>query len=360
MRASCFIQAAAILAAVAFLVGSPSSDELRRATAAEDLDAPRAPGSGAIEQRISYALEMAGRGAIYTARAELVRALATLAQARDAEGGTQESSRAMDAGLTALREAADFVPAGEGSAATVDVARAAVRHRTPVLKETPADRLNPAFALQSYHAYAVEQLARAGGHNPLASKILTSLGRLESAAASGPVRGTGAAAGMALHQAALVVNRRNYEAANELAVLQARYGRLEEARDLLLHSLSVSPCLESWHNLAVVCERLGDRKGAQEARQQCTNMRRDQAASAGGTQDGTVCWLDAKTFAAQSGEPEPGALLSKAKTPLPATPPPADAPVVKKDLVSLWLSGLGRTASREESSARQSQSGMAR
>src|SRR5947209_6576071 len=99
------------------------------------------------------------------------------------------------------------------------------------------------------------------------------------------------------HQAALAADGGNWLAANELGVLYARYGQLAEARQLLVHSITVHPHVEGWHNLAVVHHRLGETDLAQRAESQRQLLAQQSAKSADGAGD-TVRWVDPKTFAA--------------------------------------------------------------
>lgn len=288
-------------------------------------------------QKISYASELAGRGASYAARAELIGALKSVVQTLDAEQGSQAHSRAMEAGLTALREAADFTAHGQTSTVSVDVSHVAIGHRTPVLRNLPADELTPAGALQAYYRYATDQLTVAGGHEPIASRVLYGLARLESDPSSGSSQSIAGANAIALHRAALGINPRNYQSANELAVLEARFGRLEEAKALLVHSLEISPSCEGWHNLSVVYEKLGERKAAQAAREwyELLKSRTGQNDPTQIGQGAAIYWVDAKKFAENS-QPETEALVARAPT-APTAPAAAPATSSPMDPLTKWL-----------------------
>ena len=127
----------------------------------------------------------------------------------------------------------------------------AAAHQTPVLKNADGERLSRAEALQRYHTFATQQLAYAGGNSPIGSAALYGLGRAQSITTAGagtrnPLAGPNA---MALYQAALIVDPKNYMACNELGVLMARYGDLDAAENQFVHSLSIKPQPETWHNL---------------------------------------------------------------------------------------------------------------
>jgi tetratricopeptide (TPR) repeat protein len=169
-------------------------------------------------------------------------------------------------------------------------------HQTPVLKD--AEVVSPVIAQQQYLGYAQSQLARAAGNEAVASLTLFRLGKVQMAMAqqdSDPQMQHGPQS-MVYYQAALTADGRNYLAANELGVLMARYGQLQEARRLLVQSVSIQPHAEAWHNLSVVHQRLGETDLARRATHERELLaQRSPAASAA---EGNVEWVDAKTFAA--------------------------------------------------------------
>ena len=73
---------------------------------------------------------------------------------------TDEHSRELAAGLRAMDEADDFVPAGAQLEAELDVRKVASAHRTPVLHDH-AEAVTPQDAVALYHGYAQEQLSKA-------------------------------------------------------------------------------------------------------------------------------------------------------------------------------------------------------
>ena len=217
--------------------------------------------------------ELAGRSAYFSARAEFILALRLVSQALDAEYQTGAHSRALAAGLTALKEAQDFIPGGSRLEADLDVPGIIAGHFTPILK--PADATSPAplDALQCYLTFAQEQLAYAAGNELAGSMALHGLGNLHRVLAekgNSTIRAAGTKT-VVFYQAALMVNPRNYMASNELGVMLAQGGRYEDARTALEHSLSVCQRPEGWQNLAVVFRRLGLADLAQRA-DRCSRM----------------------------------------------------------------------------------------
>jgi tetratricopeptide (TPR) repeat protein len=211
-------------------------------------------------------VDLASRGATFTARGHFVQALRTISQALDAQQETDHYSRALAQGLTALKEAQDFVPrAGQGEV-LVDVAAVAAGHRTELLRTGPPVK-SALAAVQRYYTYAQEQLASAAGCETAGSHALYQLGKLTAATAAGAetalvLRGQA----MVLHQAALLSDERNFRAAHELGVLLAQSGRWEQARQCLTMAAAIGQQPASWHNLAIVHERLGDAAAAAQAR----------------------------------------------------------------------------------------------
>jgi hypothetical protein len=239
---------------------------------ASDSSTDIAPGAlaaveGKARQRLSTAFSLARRGAIYSARAELIGALRMIAQALDAQQRTNDHSRALAAGLQALREVDDFLPQRAQMAADVDLAHIVSGHRTLVLKDADLDRLTSLEAAQRYYTFAQQQFVAAGGGAPSTSLALFGLGKLQNGSpASGSDDETSSRAqAMVFYQAALMVDGRNFLAANELGVLLARFEHWEDARRVLQFGLSVDSQPALWRNLATVHRHLGEHELARLA-----------------------------------------------------------------------------------------------
>lgn len=314
--------------------------------------------------------ELAARGALFSARAEFVQALRLIAQAWDLHGQTRGHSQALAAGLQALREADDFVPRGSRLEADLDVLALAAAHQTPVLKRALADGpalhspapascaltrveagesscrddVPAAMALQRYYTYAQEQLGAAAGGEDAGSMALYGLGKLYSTLAAQPAQSVVAArpTAMVFHQAALATSPRNYMAANELAVLLAWYGRFEPARELLRHSLRVSPQPATWRNLAAVHRQLGEVALAELAEREATRADGSLAVSgqaARPSQTAPVEWVDSSTFARTSKPAAKIELPSSRAQPAPIAPAPIAPtlrPTAGQSPRSLW------------------------
>lgn len=286
------------------------------------------------DAQIRHGFALAEKGAVYSAEANFIDALTLIANALDAERGTREATTALGAGLKALREADDFALAIDQLASPLDLAGTIAAHSTPVLKTVEVTNLTPLRAMQQYYAYAEKQLAAGGGGEPAASLALYGLGRMQGVPGIGtaPDRAMTGPKAMVLHRAALAVDARNFMAANELGVLFARFGQLEESRRLFEQSLAVKPTVEAANNLARVAEQLGQTERAQTARLQALRAGGEPHGTAprlpAGRPVPTVVWVDVPTFVANAG-PEAvhqGAQTVSAERPAPTPPRPNAAP----------------------------------
>jgi tetratricopeptide (TPR) repeat protein len=273
------------------------------------LPAPAAVSRSAMQPVADQARAMAARadvmaqkGMVFSARNELIQSLRLVAQALDLQQGTTTHTAALAAGLAALKEAEDFSSQPGRAAEAIDVAAIARTHRTPLLQQ--AGGMSPVAAQQQYYNYAQQQLAWSVAGEPAASRVLFTLGKLQLAMAGeqSDQQSLSAPRAMVLFQAALATDSRNYLAANELGVLLARFGQLPDARRALLHSVSIQPHAEGWHNLAIVHQRLGEAELARlaEHERQLLVHSGAPAPAAGGKR---VEWVDPRTFAAQSPPP---------------------------------------------------------
>ncbi len=255
-----------------------------------------------------HGFELAGRGAYFSARAELTLAVRLVADALDAEHQTTKHARALAAGLTALKEAEDFMPTRSQVKADLDLAILLGGHRTPVLQDVPTDNLTPLTALQCYFRYAQEQLATAVGEEFAGSMALYGLGNLHrtlAAQRSSSLRGAGPKA-VVFYQAAILACPHNHMAGNELGVLLARGGRYEEARVALEHSVLAYQHSTGWNNLAVVYRELGLPGLAEYADWQSQAARQAEAARRAEPPDDhgqQVQWVEPATFARSYADP---------------------------------------------------------
>jgi tetratricopeptide (TPR) repeat protein len=270
------------------------------------------------DQQIRHGFELAGRKAYYAARSEFIAALRLVAQGLDTDGHTTIHGKSLAAGLTALKEADDFIPHGAGLEADLDLADIIAGHTTSVLKDADQSSLTALAALKSYFNFAQKQLAQAAGREVAGSMALRALGKLYEEMNKTTCSGIKAAEPKAkvFYQASLLVFPENYMAANDLGVMLARNGKYEEACKMLEYGTSLSKQSTIWHNLAVVYGSLGRQELANQAQRQAAIARQTELARQKNLQISSgdqVRWVDENTFAQGSLNP-----TRRAKTSSPA------------------------------------------
>gem|GEM_PF-6694301 len=322
----------------------------------------RSPGSTRVTLLVAdqyrRAMGMAEKGALYAAEEQLLQTLWLIAQAGDEAADSHRHTEALTSALLAWREAEDLAPAIGPTVTSSHVKLLIDSHRTPLppeLEEGPVQALD---VLQAYFAFAQDRMLEAVGHEPAATHVLYGLGRLQTA----PTRLTtprlrlGGAKAIAILQTALDVDERNYAAANELGVLLARCGRLEESRATLLQAASVVGEPEVWENLVAVGHRLGDGNLVRHANTQLLAARERRArgeSPSAAPSASQIHWVTPETFA--TAPPETG--LAAAHPPLspppqPPTPTVADNPDAggRKGLFG-WLPGRKSAPGSEKPAA---------
>jgi tetratricopeptide (TPR) repeat protein len=253
------------------------------------------------EEMARRGYDLAQRGGLYSARAKFTESLRVLAEALDAQRQTTAHTQSLAAGLRALEEVDDFVPRGVQFEADMNLPLIVDAHRTPVLKNRPLDGMTPLTAQRVYLTFAQEQLAAAGGDQSVASLALHGLGKIciTPAQMNGPQVRIAEAKAVVYFQAAVLIEPRNFLSANELGVLLAKFGRLEDARHAIEQSVANSNSPTAWQNLAVVNERLGDQQKAAICRQRIETaiVQSRQAGTNNGGSQYMVRWVDPETFA---------------------------------------------------------------
>ncbi len=260
-------------------------------------------------KHLEYGASLARRGATYTARKEFIQVLYMISQAADAIGNTNVLSDKLMKGLAAIEEADDFGNVGLVNDNGVDVTRIVAVHRSQVIGREGAT-MSPIDALQRYFAYARENISVACVHQPLASEALYSLGKLysieqQTQAISDKLEGPKA---IAFHEMAILVDPENYRSSNELGVLLARYGQLQQAKKALLQSVSVRPNVQVWKNLASVHRNLGERELEQLALKEAALTHQKMLANQsveGETGDDGLTWVGPKSFDQMGVKPSP-------------------------------------------------------
>lgn len=271
------------------------------------LQAP-SQGLGAVERQaqvhVVRGFDLGAKGSLLAAREEFLSALGVLVHALDAAGNTTFHATALAAGMTALDEADDFLPKGAVGSAPRSVIDVALAHDTPLFHDRTAPAVPPLVAVQRYYTYAQQQLSAAVEAQAAGSRALYGLGKTYTALSretNPPVRAADSKA-VVWHQAALLADSENYAAANDLGVLLARWGKLPESRELLQHSLSLAPRVETWQNLASVHRALGEEDLAQSAAAEAASLRARQPTQSAGPY--RIQWVSPDAFGRAA--PAPG------------------------------------------------------
>jgi hypothetical protein len=297
---------------------------------AEDISPPPAQTGGSnlsevalrrVREHVQRGLDLAERQAVYSAHEEFAQALRMVAAELDLVAGTRQHEAAVIAGLRTLNSVDSF------SADSISERTAGTAG--------PAPGSAQLSTIQQRLLAVQEQLAFGLGHESEGSRAVYFLGRSQIAilGETAEERALAGPKAIALYQTALAVDPANYVAANELGVTFARYGQLANARQALSHAASINPCPEIWRNLSIVCERMGDKTAAEQARAQGESVA---ARASGGASDpsaqarasaANVRWVSPTEFVQCSGNVDLNEPIAKrSATPSAAAMPASPAP----------------------------------
>ncbi len=209
---------------------------------------------------IEYGKSLARRGAFYAARQEFYSALRLVAESVDNQTNSKQYSEGLVAAFIALKEADDFYREQGNIERVADVAEISISHRTQAIHPNEKAQMSAAQAMQAYYAYAQDLLVQTSGHSVVAGEALFCLGRLYTVKASNDTEGSALDYARAIvhHRAALDCDQNHYRSANEIGVLLAKTGQLQPARDMFKRSLRIHQMPQTWNNLAIVHQRLGE------------------------------------------------------------------------------------------------------
>ena len=254
------------------------------------------------QRAVQLGFELIQRQAHYSARARFIQALRIVARSMDDQTFTTAQSGALRNALAAYEESVDFYPAADKPDEDVNLHMILGGHNTPVLADIDTSRLTPRQCVREYMAYAEQEFVAALGHDGFASQALYGLGRLEAsketASASAPqVR---ANRSLMLYQTAMLVDPRNYAAANELGVLLAKYGKFDTAVAALQHCVLHSPEPTAWRNLANLYRRMGRPAEAHMAEREANNVRARRGGAPFVANQPRVEWVGPEAFMAMN------------------------------------------------------------
>lgn len=215
-----------------------------------------------IERRLSYAFDLAQRGAPYTADAEFRGVLGLCALEMDAREGGTARRESLRQGLVALQEADQFGGDQVDWRDAADVRLIAAVHATQVLAgaDRPIDSIQ---AVQAYYMFAERRLIAACQGLPGASLAFYGLGRTIVLPGTRIAHASGKAA--LFQRVALAIAPQNLLAANELGVLLAQHGQLNDAEKIFQQCVATDATPETWRNLAVVYARQGNEGASRSA-----------------------------------------------------------------------------------------------
>ena len=247
---------------------------------------------------IEYGKTLSRRGAAQTARQEFLAAMQLIATANDKVSGTSQHTKALRSAMLAIKEAGDFSVANSEQQIQMNVASVAESHRSNVLSPAQAANLSPTQAMNRYFAKAQEQLDFAGGRNVVSAEVFYCMGKLHTVLSQnqkvlGPYD---TAKSVVYHQVALLSDNQHYRSSNELGVLLARSGRLEQAKLLFERSLMSQPTVRTWQNLAEAHRRLGESDFANRAHSEVQMLATSQPSPA----HSTIQWKAVDQFNADA------------------------------------------------------------
>ena len=244
---------------------------------------------------IEYGKSLSRRGAAFAARQEFYSSLRILAQAHDTQAGGTAYTRALRDAIIALKEAEDFIVSDTETQIGLNVGAVVEGHSTKLIPVAEASNITAIGAMQRYFAFASTQLRVASGQNPVAAEALYCLGKLHTVQAKFGANASklDIAKAIVFHQAAMASDRTNFRSANELGVLMANSGRLQESQDMLKRSLQIQQLPQTWKNLAVVHQRSGQAQLAQLAQQEFLISSRQDST---GMAHNTIRWVNPQKF----------------------------------------------------------------
>ena len=268
----------------------------RRKESRGDLDAV----SQRAQQLIDQAYGLADRGAIFSARSDLLTAMHGLCEATDTMNGDRACSAALGQALTAMDEAADFVVDGDVRGSLNSIVSG---HQTPVLKNAELDNVTNTRAMHLYYTYAQEKLIQASNGSHTASAALCGLGKVARyLPANDPAaRRNTLVKAIVFQNSAVGVWSKNYHAKNELGVLYALLNSPENAKQYLLEVAQATNWPNAWTNLAQVHRQLKEEDLANRAMTEA-QIARKSSKELGPVKAGSLDfqWVSPEQFAAEN------------------------------------------------------------
>jgi len=243
------------------------------------------------------------RGAILSAREEVLMGMRSLARSLDLRSGTYGSEPAMEQALAAFSEESDFYRSSSSPAAGLATAMIVNGHKTKALKHTQLEDVSPDLAAQHYRSYARHQWLEAFQGHPWTSDLLYAYGKTLEREADQKAPNSVMYRNQAIvcYQAAMDVDPKHADNANQLGYALLQLDRVDEAQMALNQSVQVKPNSQAWSNLAEVHRRRGQADQVAFAQRKSLELNKAVAPEMVGVPE--VIELDVKTFASVSPYP---------------------------------------------------------
>lgn len=221
------------------------------------------PVSDHVRQKLfehwEYGGSLARRNATRLAKQEFFSGLSLLAEHADQCRGVNEHLAALRQGFLAMEEVADFDSNSQLRQTNVQVITQ--KHETPLIRDGFFTTDSHAQARTAYLLYAQSRIQSALARQTLAGELLYSLGKLSLANYEfhSKTDNLEFMRATVLFECALAINPEHEKSANELAVIRAKSGDWQAARQLLQQAVVLRPeFLEAWQNLTKVHQRMGE------------------------------------------------------------------------------------------------------
>ncbi len=234
----------------------------------------RPAGWESVEQALRIHMEncqqLLRRGAIHSAREEVVTGLRRLARTLDGRSGQAKSEPAMEAAFTALREEADFHQPGN----VASIRDVVSTHTTPALQGSRLEGVTSEVASQHYRQFARAQFVIASERHRWGADLLYAYGKTLEKEADNNFEAAIRLRSQAVicYQAALQIQQGHPEASTQLGYTLMRLDRPEEAQQILNVAVHNTPNATNWANLAEVYRRRGAMQQADYAIAQANQL----------------------------------------------------------------------------------------
>jgi Flp pilus assembly protein TadD len=233
-----------------------------------------------IERRLGRAFDLAQRGATYSAHTEFHGVLALCALELDARDGVTVHRESLREGLIALHEADELCGQPIDWSNSSDAYHASAGKARPIVEGSTPARADSIQVVQKYFTFAEDRFVYACQGMPGASLAYYGLARTYVQPGTRHTHAAGKAAMM--QRVALRIEPMNVLAANELGVLLAQHGRLNEAEALFKECVATNATPESLQNLAVVYARQGRSEASRAAKLESDRLAEQRARATSG------------------------------------------------------------------------------